>query len=272
MRGANYYLVELEKPLQDEIILNSGLKLFFAAEYDFNWNVTVTGKVACLPENKKEQNKFIQINDEICFSYQIVNDKKFASDSHIFRVEHDTPYYKQYYNGRGEYIKIMQFAPQHRSVWVGVYYNKKHELITGCEGTESDLNRWLAQFPMSVAKDYVFDNLVEINGKPYWKVTKEQIFAKKIKKKLFSCSEYVICSPIILDLTQQVSIMKGIHLAPNTVLTRYFDRATVVSGGKELGLERGDIAGFQPEYVNKYKLFGEDYFLIKKARINVKWI
>lgn len=272
MKGANYFLIKLDKPLQDEILLSGGLRLFLAADYDHSWNVTVTGEVAFEPENPKEKHKYIQVGDSVAISYQIVNDRKFTADSQIFRMEQDYPEWKQYYNGKGEYIKIIKLAKRHGGHYAGVYYNKRHELIDGAEGTESDVNRWLAQFPMSNSKDFVYENLVEINGMAYWKVKKEQIFAKKIKKKLFSCSEFVICEPLVVDLTERISIMKGLHLAPKSILTRYTDRGKVVTGGKDLGIERDEIVGFEPEYVNKYRLFDKDYFLIKQSRINVKWI
>lgn len=271
MKGVNYFLVSIPSALQEEIILSGGLKLFLAAEYNHSFNVTVTGKIAFVPQNKKHTHEYIQVGDDCAFSYQVVNERKFTSDSHIFRIEHDYPEFKQYYNGKDERIKIIKLAQRHGGHWTAVCYNKKHQFIDGAEGTESDINRWLAQFPMSNAKDFVYENLLELDGKSYWKVTKEQIFAKKIKKKLFSCSEFVICEPIDIDMSARISMMKGIHIAPGSIMTRYFDRAKVVSGGKSLGINRDDVVGFEPEYVNKYTLFEKDYFLIKQNRVQVLW-
>jgi len=271
MHGVNHYLVTVDTILQEKIKLAGGIELYFDGSYQHEWSVSVTGTVVCVPQNPKTTNKWIEVKDNICFSYQVLNDKKFTAESHIFKIEHDYPDYKLYANGNGDQIKIIKLAARHGGHFAAVCYTKRHQLIEGAEGTESDINRWLAQFPMSNAKDFVYENLVEIEGKQYWKVRKEQIFAKKIKKKLFSCSEFVICKPIVLDVSQRISLIKGIALAPGSVMTRYVDRAEVVAGGRDLGLERGDIIGFDAEYVNKYTLFDEEYFLIKEGRANVKW-
>jgi hypothetical protein len=56
-----------------------------------------------------------------------------------------------------------------------------------------------------------------------------------------------------------------------TVELRYVDRAVMVSGGEELGFKKGDILSFDPTYLEKYNLFGKEYYLIKKRRIQGKW-
>lgn len=272
MNGVNHYFVELEKTLNDKIKTKSGFELYAVPEYDHEWNVSVTGKVVAVPSNKNFQNDHVKLGDEIAFSYMVVNNRKFLGNSHIFQSEIDQPYLKQYYNNKGDTLRIIKMPPQlAKNLWVGSCISKKKQLIDGCEGTQSDAEKWLSQFPMSMGKDFVYDNAYEINGKTYWKVSKEQIFAKRLKNKLFSCGEYVICEPILVDLTQQVSILKGIHLAPHTVLSRYMDRAKVVSGGIDLGLQRNDIVSFEQRFVNKYTLFDQNYFLIKDSRINGRW-
>lgn len=272
MKPINEYLIELDSALIETIKSKGGVEFYIAAEFAFEWNVSVTGRVVAIPENGRLRNEHIKLNDEVAISYMVVNDRKFIADRHIFKPYIDEAYHKQYYNGKGEWLRITGLnLPNGKVLWVGTYTNKFHKLIDGCEGTETDMNHWLSQFPMSNAKNFVFKNLVIIDGKEYWKVEKELIFAKKLKNRLFSCSEYILCKPILLDLTQRISIMKGIHLADQSIMTRYFDRATVVSGGSEFGIKKDDIISFEEKYVNKYMLFGEEYFLIKDSRVLGKW-
>lgn len=272
MRGVNHYLVELETPLTEKIKTESGVEFYLAPEFNFSWNVTVTGRVVLCPENKARSLEHIKVDDKVAISYQVVNQRKFTGDSHIFKLESHHPNIMIYYNGKGEHLRVTKI-PDHikKGAWVGVYIDKRHILLDGCEGTESDLNRWLAQFPMSNSKDFVFQNLVRVNDKYYWKVEKEQILAKKLKNRLFATSNYAICKPIVIDLSKRLSLVKGIHLAPNSVLATYPDRAKLISGGKEYGLNVGDEIGFDRQYVNKYMLFDEEYYLIKENRILCTW-
>lgn len=272
MKPINDYLIELSQPLIDKIKTEGGVEFYIAPEMNFEWNVSVTGKIVAIPENGKLRNDHIKVNDEVAISYMVVNERKFTGDRHIFKPFIDIQYHKQYYNGKGEWLRITGLVlPGGKALWVGTYTDKNHKLIDGVEGSNTDMDRWLSQFPMSNSKNFVFKNLVVIDGKEYWKVDKELIFAKKLKNRLFSCSEYILCKPILLDLTQRISIMKGIHLAQQSIMTRYVDRATVVSGGAELGINKDDIISFEEKYINKYTLFGEEYFLIKDTRVNGKW-
>ena len=271
MTPLNEYLIELEQPLIDKIKTSGGVEFYIAAEYNYEWNVSVVGKIAGVPKNLKGQSEHLKLGDEVAISYSVVNDRKFVGDAHVYKPYITEPYRKEYYNGLGSWIRITGLNIRGKTKWVGVCTNKRHKLITGVEGTESDTEKWLSQFPMSNSKNFVFKNLINYEGKEYWKASKELIFAKKLKNRLFSCGEYVLCKPILLDLTQRISIMKGIYLADQSIMTRYVDRATVVSGGGKSGINRDDIVSFEERYVNKYMLFGEEYFLIKESRINGKW-
>jgi hypothetical protein len=272
MKGVNWYLVELEQALNDKIKTESGIEFFIEPTFNFSWNVSVTGKVVVLPTNKECANDFIKVGDEIAFSYQVVNERKFTGESHIFKVEADLPYLKAYYNGNGESLRLQKIPDVIRkNFWMGALTNKRGKLVTGMEGTASDAERWLAQFPMSNGTQFVFANLVRINDKYYWKVKKEQIYAKRLKKRLFATGEFAICKPIDVDMSQRLALTKGIHVAPNSVMARFPDRGTLVSGGKDFGVNVGDIISFDKQYVNKYMLFGEEYFLIKESRILGIW-
>lgn len=271
MKPVNFYLIELEKELIDTIVTEGGVEFYIAPEYNFEWQVSVTGKVVGIPENEGKRNEYIKLGDEVAISYSIVNDRKFLGDSHIFKEYFVDNFHKYYSNGKSEWVRVTALNVHGKTKWVGTYTDKFHKLIDGCEGDESTLNRWLAQFPMSNAQHFVFKNLVVVDGKNYWKVDKELIFAKRLKNRLFSCGEYVLCKPIVIDLTKRISIMKGIHLADQSIMTRYVDRATAVSGGKEYGIEKDDVVSFEERFVNKYMLFGEEYFLVKETRINGKW-
>lgn len=272
MKPVSHYLIQLSQPLIDKITTESGIEFYIAPEFNFEWQVSVTGKIVGIPENPGMRHEHLKVNDMVAISYMVVNARKFTSDAHIFRKYVDEPYKKQYYDGNGHWIRItMLQLPDGKMKWVGTLTDKHNKLVDGFEGVEGDMQKWLAEFPMSVGTDFVYSNLVVINGKDYWKAEKGMILAKRLKDRLFATGEYAICEPIVVDKTQQVSIMRGIHIAPGSIMTRYVDRAKLISGGAKYGLKPKDTVSFQPQYVNKYRLFDENYFLVKESRILGTW-
>jgi hypothetical protein len=55
------------------------------------------------------------------------------------------------------------------------------------------------------------------------------------------------------------------------VQMRYFDRARLLSGGERLGYKPGNVVSFEEKYIERYSIFGKEYFLIKERRVNGLW-
>ena len=269
----------MDKPLQDEIVLKGGLKLYKAADYNREWNVTVTATVAALPKKIYGKSKAnianLQLGDEVCFSYQVCNDVSFGTTGNYFMPEiEENPHILRWSNAEGKKINVTNLLPVHgfSRIWVGLLVDEYNERIDGTQGTEREVKKWLSQFTFSGVQDYKFNNLLDINGKILWKCDLDQIFAKRVKNKLVAIGDRVICEPIETDIKTMMQITAGIDIPFQDVKMRYYDRAKVVSGGEDIGIKKGDIISFESKYVEKYTLFGKDYFIIKKRRVNGKWL
>lgn len=277
VKTINHVFVEMASPLQDEIILNGGIKLYLAAEYNFEFNATTTGRVAGLPVIPKGELKEIpeQLSngDEIVFSYQVVAKRKFKTDSERFvPTTEGNPYLKKWINSKGDVITVMAFKAAISYQWIGLVTTRTGERIDGTQGQEKDVERWLAQFAFGTGEqDFMFSNLFEVEDKDLWKVGYNEIFAKIVDGEIVALGDRVICTPIEIDGTDQVKIMNGIHLPAFSVVARLYDRATVVSGAEELGIRKGDVISFDGNYAEKYDILGKKYFIIKKKRIQGIW-
>jgi co-chaperonin GroES (HSP10) len=272
----SHILITIKQALQDEIVTDSGLKLYIAPDYKKEWQASVTGVIAALPLQKTGKDKDVlsqlKVGDEVCFSYQVVADFDFSSDGERFMpcVE-ENDYVKEFVNGKGEMIRV--YALPKRSgfkgaIWCGVLQNKSKQLIDGVQGDEETVERWLSQFPLGKTDNYRFNNLFSFEGKDYWKSYPEQIFAKKVKGKWVAVGDRVICKPVDEKIKDQYFFdEKGKH----EVMVRHQDRGRVLSGGKSKKLKKENIVSFSPVYIEKYDIEGTQYFLINENQVDGKW-
>ena len=266
-------LLHIPKALEDELITDSGLKLYVDPSYKKEWQSSVTATISELPINPHPKDKkiFDQLNvgDEICVSYSVVADFNFASDAARFRQStEDNDYYKEFFNGKGEMVRV-QAMPKRAGIkgviWAGIYIDKRKELIDGVQGDESTVEKWLSQFPFGSTDDYTFNNFFEYDGKDYWKCGLDQIFAKKVKGHLVAVGDRIICIPVDEVVPDQFFI-DGSGMAQKVVVRRQ-DRGRVLSGGKEKEIRKDDIVHFDPKHCEKYSFFGKQYFLIKQNMV-----
>lgn len=269
-------LLSVENVLQETITTDSGIKFFINPDYNREWNVATVAKVAAIPINQIQKDKSIlesiKIGDEICFSYQVISDVSFGSDGHSFMpATEEDPYTKEFINGKGETVRIYGLAKRSGFkglTWIGTYQNKKREIISGVQGSESEIEKWLSQFPFGTSDRYTFNNLFNYEGKDYWKCWPDQIFAKKVKGHWVAIGDRIICTPIDEDVP--VELLQKIQHHESVKIRRQ-DRATVLSGGKRMNLKKGDVISFNPSHCEKYKFGNSDYYLINERVVNGKW-
>lgn len=280
VKPVNSVFLEMDKPLQDEILLGNGLKLFLAAEYNRNWNATVTAKVAALPINpigfQKEISEKLNVGDEIAFSYQVVDDVTFGKNGDYFMPTiEENPNMQRFVNSKDDILSITKLPPvfgKFTPIWVGLLIDRYGERIDGTQGNESEVKRWLSQFTFSGVQDYRFKNLLEVNGTDYWKCDCQYIFAKKENNEIIAVGDRIILEPVEESVKEKLEISEGIKLPYQTVKIRYMDRGKVVSGGERIGVKKGDIVSFNEQYKEPYDLWGKKYFLIKEKRVNGVWM
>lgn len=274
----NEVLVTITKALTDELITDSGLKLYISPDYKKEWQAAVQGKVAALPiKYPKEHKKIIDqlsVGDEIVFNYQVVADFDFSSDGERFmQATEDNPHMKEFTNGKGEWVKsyaLPKFTGISNIQWVGVYQDRQRKVIDGIQGTEKELERWMSQFKFGKTDEYRFNNFFEYDGKEYWKCNPTQIFAKKVKGQLVAIGDRVICKPVEEKVPDEIA--NQIIKTTTDVKIRYQDRGRVLTGGKEKGIKKDEVISFQKHHLEKYQFGNKDYFLINQNLIQGKWL
>lgn len=265
-------LLSVEKALQDELITDSGLKFYLDPTYSKEWNASVTATIAKLPIRLSPADKKIadqlREGDEVGISYQVVADFEFSGDGHRFMPStEDNPHLREWMNGKGERLGVYAIKKRRGIgiMWVGSYLDKSGNVISGQQGSEHDVERWLAQFPLGKTDIYRHNNFFEYGGRDFWKCDLSQIFCRRRKGKIIAVSNRVICTPI--DEAIPTNVLYHLQAAAGSdqeIKVRYQDRATVVSGGEAKGLKPGTVIHFQPGHVEKYTMWGENFYLINE--------
>lgn len=269
-------LLTIETALQDELITDSGLKLYIDPTYNKNFTATVVATIAALPLNPKPEYKKLlenlSVGDVVAMSYMVVADFEFESDAPRFMpVTEPNDHYREYINGKGYWVKVYALPKKvgiGSHTWVGVYQDNRMNIIDGKQGTQSEVETWLAQFPLGKTDIYRFKNLFQFEGKEYWSCDPDLIFAKKVKGHWKAVGDRIICKPIRDKVPEQflIDAHKG-----QLVEIQYEDRGRVITGGKEKGIKKDDIVSFDHKYLEKYTFDNKDYFLINENFVEGKW-
>jgi len=267
----NTVLLTINKALIEEITTKSGFKLYLSPEYNLEQNVSVTGKIASLPKSYEGN---LSIGDEVAFSYKVVSDRTFPDTSNYFvPVAGGNTNVKLWKNSKQEILRMVAHQGVLDIFWVGTYFDSKGQFQYGTQGTESEVERWMTNnFTFGNCERFTFKHLVHIDGKDYWKCPIEYIFAKKEGKKIKSVGDRVICNFIDVSAKDLIKQVGEIHIPETAIQIRYYDRATLLDGGKSKGLKKGEVVSFDERYCEKYTIFNKDYFLIKEKRVVGQWI
>ena len=273
----NGIFVTIDKAFQDEITTPSGFKLWLDGSYNKNFTATVTGRVAALPVKAKSpsQEKILRelsIGDEIAFSYQVVFDLDYVSDGNQFMpVTENNDRARKWISGDGEklFVDCIRNQKTWSDIWIGYYLNKYNQHVDGVQGSQEDVERWLSQFPIGKTDRYVHSNLFNFNGKDYWRCELSKILAKKVNGNPVALSNRVICSPIEEPMPVEFKIQ--VASLTDDVKIRYQDRGKIISGHTNIrGLKRNDTIMFPDRFVEKYELWGKEYYLVNKNFVHSK--
>jgi co-chaperonin GroES (HSP10) len=270
----NHIFLSLTKPIQDTIKVGD-LELYLDGSYRPEWNATVVGEIYGLPKNPKGDNSKVvsklKNGDKVLFDYSVVAERKFESDGGSFtEITKDSPYYQKFTNGKGERLLIVAMPGKITHIWVGTLHDKRGNFVDGCQGSEHDLSRWKSQFSFGETQKFLFKNLIDINDKDVWKADYRDIYAKIVKDELITVGDRVILEPIDENIPKDVIKQMGI-VDTIEAKVRLGDRAKVLSAPDDSNLKKGDIIGFEPQYLEKYEYGDKSYYLIKSHRALGIW-
>ncbi len=270
MRTLTRFLLDIPKPLMDEIILSGNLKLYMDTSFKAEWKGCCSAFAKVIPESVKG----IDENDELAISYFVVADREYPHNDNSFHpVTEGQPYLEKYKNSKGWWLHkgALKIPSTGALKWYGFIQDERMEWLDGTEGTQSDVERWMGQFSFGHDDNFTYKNLIQIEGKQYWVTEDFNIFAKKVDGKITTVSDRVICKPIQQDMTDRYNIANGTVHPPFSYIGMFLDRGILVSGGEDLGLKKGDIIGFEQKFCERYTLWNRECFLIKKDRIDAIW-
>lgn len=266
--------LSLEKPIQDTIKMGD-IELYLDGSYRPEWNATVVGEVYSLPKNPKGTDgkvvSKLKEGDKVLFDYSVVAERKFESDGDYFtEITKDSPYYQKFKNGKGESLLIVAMPGKITHIWVGTYHDKRGNFIDGCQGSEHDISRWKAQFNFGNTQTFYFKNLLDVGAKDVWKADYRDIFAKIENDELITVGNRIILEPIDIDIPKDVITQMGMVDTVDAKV-RLGDRAKVLSVPDGVDLKKGDVVGFEPQFLEKYEYNNKQYYLIKSYRALGIW-
>lgn len=272
MTPINKIFLEITKPLQDEITLESGLVLHKAAEYDVEWSVTTTGKVAAVaPKLRSKVN--IEEGSEVAFSFSVISERSFPPDSEVFHPHYENPYLQRFVNGKGEVLQIVAIQGLLTPDWICTLTDAKGEFINGLQAKERDMEKWKSQFSFSADSKFVFKNALDTeDGKTVWQAGVDDIFAKKEGDEIQAVGNRIILKPIIVDMKEKLEIASGERLPYQSICVKLMDRGEAIEDYEGLGIKKGDVVSFQEEFAERYDLWGSDYFILKRGRALGLWV
>jgi len=240
-------LLSIDKPIQDEIVTEGGLKLFLAEGYNKEWNATVSATIEALPTKYHPKDKKIidqlQVGDDVAISYQVCADLSFGPDAERYMpATEGNDLMREWVNGFGWKLCAYALRGVIFKIWVGALQDNRGAFISGVQGSEHDLNRWLSQFQIGKTDIYTFNNFFDYNGKDYWKCDLSKIFAKRVDGHLVSVSDRIIMRPVDQEVPEEVR--KSLGFVSDDVKIRFGDRGRVISGGKSKGIKKDQIVSF----------------------------
>lgn len=273
-KPVNHIFLSLTKPIQDTIKMGD-LELYLDGSYRPEWNATVVGEVYGLPKNPKGDNAKVvsrlKEGDKVLFDYSVVAERKFESDGDNFTIARkDSEYYQKFINGKGEKLLIVAMPGKITNIWVGTLHDKRGNFVDGCQGSEYDVERWKSQFAFGESQVFVFKNLIDTGKKDVWKADYRDIYAKIENDELITVGDRIILEPVDAVMPKDVILQMGI-VDTIDVKVRLGDRARVLSAPENSNLKKGDIVGFEPQYLEKYEYNDKSYYLIKSHRALGIW-
>ena len=271
MKAIKNLLVSIPTAFQEEIIMGSGIKLYFDPSYNPENNVTVSGTAEEVPLHLANK---IKKGDTIFFSFKVVSDRKAITEDEIYEkvTAEESKYFERYISNKGNTVTLVGMMGKISVEWTGTYVTK-YGFQHGVQGTRSQAERWLSRFNFNSDCKYQYKNLFEIEDNDYWKVAPHEVFAKIEGENLIPVGDRIILEPIELELSKEEVMQNGIVLPQNTkeIKIRLGDKGRITHDFLPLELKKGDVVGFEPKFVEKYEISGKQYFLLKPKRANTKW-
>lgn len=286
----NNILVRLDKAFQDQIITTGGLRLYKDVEFRPEWNATIEGEVMSVPLSvtvgdgkiqsinfdRPKINQIVCPGDRIIFSYLVASSRSHTDNNFdIFKEDQfdpfGDPYVTTWTNGRG--LKLVRVYMQN-NVWeCGVFDTKSKEVIERMRGDELEVENFMGKHMPTKQVSLSHKNILEHEGRIYFKVDYSQAFAiKKSSGEFEMIGDYVLLAPIS-EPSEQLKEGGALFVYNKEQHQNFIAIGKIISigeplkGDKKIRSTAGQNVLLDIRYVEKYEIDGEDYWIVKQKYI-----
>ena len=262
---SNKIIVAIESKFQDQVQLDSGISLFRDTTFRPGWHATVTGIVQSVPERIKGKYP-INVGDEVAFSYLAVYSRKYVDNREDLFYE-DPPRHPQiqtWSNKKGMTIIRIYLM---NDTWEMRVYDKQGNLHVKEIGKEEVIERVMGMYPFLEDTEMIYKNVLPVNGKDYWMVEDQFLFAVKRNGKVTMLNDYVLLDAPI-DQKQRIADSGLVLLSDFSEKQDHETHLKVVNApDNKWGVAAGETVIVDTKKMQRYELWGKDYVLQRMEQI-----
>ena len=287
----NNILVELPKAFQDEIITDGGLTLFKDTTFRPEWNVTISGKVASVPDRltigdggnhsfypeRPDINTIVKVGDEIIFSYIVVMNRVITDNvGEVFeRDKPIDPFITTWTNS--DRLRIFRVYLNGDKWECGLFDLKTKKWIDRVRGGEATSEAFISKYMVSENYGYAYKNMLPYGGHDYWKVDYINAIAVKKKDGSFDMiGDYVLVEPIREPRRGLEQGLIEVHVIAQEedykATGRIISIGEPLKGQPKLSAKPNDTIYTDIRYVEKYEIDGHDYWVVRQKYLLAKYV
>jgi co-chaperonin GroES (HSP10) len=279
---SNCLVVEIEQKFNEQIVTESGLQLYQDTTYRPEQHATILGKVVSLPRRIDGRDwaqrativPEVRVGDEVVFSYLVVFDMAHRDDRDEVYYEDPTnlPTVTQYSNRLGMKLLVRYRLTEDRFD-VAAFDTEGKPYDMRVRLTESQKEEWMGLFPFAETNQISYNNLLEVDGKDYWKVDYGHVIAIRRENELIPVGGNVILDLQIPDeaKTKLVLLTKNtLERSVNEAESQVIAIGTPCKGKPVLDCKPGDYVTYDERFAVPYELWGKDVLVLKQDRLLAK--
>jgi co-chaperonin GroES (HSP10) len=148
-------------------------------------------------------------------------------------------------------------------------YDKKLKL------SQEEKDNWLGLFPFSETNTISYNNLIEWNGKEYWKVDYANVFAVRKGDMLIPVGSHVILDAPLPEERQKVGKIELMNKVIRK-MSKYQAESQVIAiadplkGKKQLDTKPGDYVVYDARYGAFYEIWGRPVVIVRQEHLLAK--
>ena len=258
---SGYVLLSINSKFKDKG--NEGLVI--DTDWDPGEYATVTGMVSGVSDGCG-----LKVGEEVCFSYRVVYNRSYSDNKDdVFSEDVLTnPWVTSWSNKSG--LKILRRNLKGGKFDAVLYMEKEDVLckLDFIEGSLAVVKEKIESWQVSHNDTIAYKNLVDINGKEYWRVKENEIYGVKRGEKIECLGKYLLLESEGVDrqkYTGGLELWGSYRVKEQKVLCM-----KVASINKGIDVKEGDMVFFDKDYAPEYEFWGKKYVLLREDQVLAK--